>query len=42
VFQAELKLLNEKVLLQLLATQELLAEGGMSSPLLELVSPNDQ
>jgi hypothetical protein len=37
MFQVELKLLNEKVLLQLLATQELLAEGGMSSPLLGLV-----
>jgi hypothetical protein len=40
--QVELKLLNEKVLLRLLATQELLAEGEMSSPLLGLVSLHDQ
>jgi hypothetical protein len=42
VFQVELKLLSEKALLQLLATQELLAEGEMSSPLLGLVSLHDQ
>jgi hypothetical protein len=38
MFQVELKLLNEKVL----ATQELLAEGGMSSPLLGLVPLHGQ
>jgi hypothetical protein len=42
VSQVELKLRNEKVLLRLLATQELLAEGEMSSPLLGLVSLYDQ
>jgi hypothetical protein len=34
VSQVELKLLNEEVLLQLLAIQELLAERKVSSPLL--------
>jgi hypothetical protein len=42
VSQVELKFLNEKVLLQLLAIQELLAEGKVSSPLLGLVSLHDQ
>jgi hypothetical protein len=42
VFQVELKFLNEKVLLQLLATQGLLAEKEMGSPLLGLVSLLDQ
>jgi hypothetical protein len=42
VSQVELKFLNEKVLLQLLAIQELLAEGEVSSPLLGLVSLHDQ
>jgi hypothetical protein len=42
VSQAELKLLCEKALLQLLATQELLAEEEMGSPLLGLVSLHDQ
>jgi hypothetical protein len=42
VFQAELKLLSEKALIQLLATQELLAEEEMGSPLLGLMSLHDQ
>jgi hypothetical protein len=42
VSQVELKLLNEKVLMQLLATQGLLAEEEMGSPLLGLVSLHDQ
>jgi hypothetical protein len=42
VFQAELKLLCEKALMQFLATQELLAEEEMDSPLLGLVSLHDQ
>jgi hypothetical protein len=42
VSQVELKLLNEGVLLQLLAIQELLAERKVSSPLLGLVSLCDQ
>jgi hypothetical protein len=42
VSQVELKLLNEKVLLRLLATQELLAEREVSSPLLGLVFLRDQ
>jgi hypothetical protein len=42
VFQVELKLLSEKALMQLLATQELLAEEEMGSPLLRLMSLHDQ
>jgi hypothetical protein len=42
VFQAEPKLLCEKALMQLLATQELLAEEKMGSPLLGLMSLHDQ
>jgi hypothetical protein len=42
VFRAELKLLCKKALLQLLATQELLAEEKMGSPLLGLMSLHDQ
>jgi hypothetical protein len=42
VFQVELKLLSEKVLMQLLATQGLLAEEKIGSPLLGLVSLHDQ
>jgi hypothetical protein len=42
VSQVVLKLLNEEVLLQLLAIQELLAERKVSSPLLGLVSLRDQ
>jgi hypothetical protein len=42
VFQAELKLLSEKVLMQLLATQGLLAEEEMGSPLLGLMYLHDQ
>jgi hypothetical protein len=42
VFQVELKLLSEKVLMQLLATQGLLGEEEMGSPLLGLVSLHDQ
>jgi hypothetical protein len=42
VFQAELKLLCEKTLMQLLATQELLAEEKVGSPLLGLMSLHDQ
>jgi hypothetical protein len=42
VFQAELKLLYEKALMPLLATQELLAEEEMGSPLLGLLSLHDQ
>jgi hypothetical protein len=38
VFQAELKLLCEKVLMQFLAIQKLLAEEKMGSPLLGLIS----
>jgi hypothetical protein len=41
VFQAELKLLCEKALMQFLATQELLAEEELGSPLLGL-SLHDQ
>jgi hypothetical protein len=42
VFQAKLKLLREKVLMQFLATQELLAEEEMGSPLLGLTFLLDQ
>jgi hypothetical protein len=42
VFQAELKLLCEKELMQFLAIQELLAEEEMGSPLLGLMSLHDQ
>jgi hypothetical protein len=42
VFQVELKLLNEKALMQLLATQGLLAEEEMGSPLLGLMSLRDR
>jgi hypothetical protein len=42
VSQVKLKFLNEKVLLQLLVIQELLAEGEVSSPLLGLLSLHDQ
>jgi hypothetical protein len=42
VFQVELKLLSEKMLMQLLATHELLAEEEMGPPLLGLVSLHDQ
>jgi hypothetical protein len=42
VSEVELKFLNEKVLLKLLAIQEPLAEGKVSSPLLGLVSLHDQ
>jgi hypothetical protein len=42
LFQAELKLLCEKALMQFLATQGLLAEEEMGSPLLGLVSLHDQ
>jgi hypothetical protein len=42
VFQAELKLLCEKALMQLLATQEPLAEEEMGSPLLGFMSLHDQ
>jgi hypothetical protein len=42
VFQAELKLLCEKALMQFLATQELLAEEEMGSPLLGLMFLLDQ
>jgi hypothetical protein len=42
VFQAELKLLCEKALMQFLVTQELLAEEKMGSPLLRLMSLHDQ
>jgi hypothetical protein len=42
VFQVELKLLSEKVLMQLLAIQGLLAEEEMGSPLLGLGSLHDQ
>jgi hypothetical protein len=42
VFHVELKLLSEKALMQLLATQGLLAEEEMGSPLLGLVSLHDQ
>jgi hypothetical protein len=42
VSQAELKLLCEKALMQFLATQELLAEEEMGSPLLGLMSLHDQ
>jgi hypothetical protein len=42
VFQVELKLLSEKALMQSLATQGLLAEEEMGSPLLGLVSLRDQ
>jgi hypothetical protein len=41
VFQVELKLLGEKVLMQLLATHGLQAEEEMGSPLLGLVSLHD-
>jgi hypothetical protein len=37
VFQAKLRLLGERALMQFLATQELLAEGEMGSPLLGLM-----
>jgi hypothetical protein len=42
VSQAEHKLLCEKALMQFLATQELLAEEEMGSPLLGLMSLHDQ
>jgi hypothetical protein len=42
VLQVELKLPSEKRLMQLLATQGLLAEEEMSPPLLGLVSLHDQ
>jgi hypothetical protein len=42
VFQVELKLLSEKMLMQLLAIHGLLAEGEMGPPLLGLVSLHDQ
>jgi hypothetical protein len=42
VFQVELKLLSEKALMQLLATQGLLAEEELGSPLLGLMSLHDQ
>jgi hypothetical protein len=42
VFQAKLKLLCEGALMQFLATQELLAEEKMGSPLLGLMSLLDQ
>jgi hypothetical protein len=42
VFQAKLKLLRERVLMQFLATQELLAEEKMGSPLLGLMFLLDQ
>jgi hypothetical protein len=42
VFQAKLKLLWERVLMQFLATQELLAEEEMGSPLLGLMFLLDQ
>jgi hypothetical protein len=42
VFQVELKLLSEKVLMQLLATHGLLVEKEMGSPLLGLMSLHDQ
>jgi hypothetical protein len=38
VFQAELKLLCEKVLMKFLATQKFLAEEKMGSTLLGLIS----
>jgi hypothetical protein len=42
VFQTKLKLLCEKALMQFLATQELLAEEEMGSPLLGLMFLLDQ
>jgi hypothetical protein len=42
VFQAKLKLLRERVLMQFLAVQELLAEEEMGSPLLGLMFLFDQ
>jgi hypothetical protein len=42
VFQVELKLLSEKMLMQLLATHGLLSEEEMGPPLLGLVSLHDQ
>jgi hypothetical protein len=42
VFQAKLKLLRERVLMQFLATQELLAEEEMGAPLLGLMFLLDQ
>jgi hypothetical protein len=42
VFQVKLKLLCEKAMMQFLATQELLAEEEMGSPLLELMFLLDQ
>jgi hypothetical protein len=42
VFQADLKLLCEKALMQFLATQKLLAEEEMGSPPLGLMSLHDQ
>jgi hypothetical protein len=42
VFQAKLKLLCERALMQFLATQELLAEQEMGSPLLGLMFLLDQ
>jgi hypothetical protein len=42
VFQAKLKLLCEGALMQYLATQKLLAEEKMGSPLLGLMSLLDQ
>jgi hypothetical protein len=42
IFQAKLNLLCERVLMQFLATQELLAEEEMGSPLLGLMFLLDQ
>jgi hypothetical protein len=42
VFQAELKLLCQEALMQLLTAQGLLAEEEMGSPMLGLVSLHDQ
>jgi hypothetical protein len=42
VFQVKLKLLSDKALMQLLATQGLLAEEEMGSPLLGLMSLHDR
>jgi hypothetical protein len=42
VFQVKLKLLSEKMLMQLLATHGLLAEEEMGPPLLGLVSLHNQ
>jgi hypothetical protein len=42
MFQAKLKLLCERALMQFLATQELLAEEEMGSPLLRLMCLSGQ